>query len=63
MSRYPKEYEKMILLRDGTKVLLRPELSTDTDMLWEMYSTLSEESQRYLGRGFTRERIEDGLPE
>ena len=58
MSQCPKEYEKMILVRDGTEVLLRPELSTDTDMLWEMYSTLSEESQCYLGRGFTRERIE-----
>jgi len=58
VSRYPKEYEKIIFLRDGTKVLLRPELSTDTDMLWEMFSTLSKESLRFLGRGFTRERIE-----
>ena len=59
MSRYPEEYKKTITLRDGTKVLLRPELSTDTEMLWEMFSTLSKESLRFLGRGFTRERVEN----
>lgn len=58
MSRYPDEYEKTITLLDGTKVFLRPELSMDTEMLWEMFSTLSRESLRFLGRGFTRERIQ-----
>jgi len=55
---YPKEYEKNIVLLDGTKVFLRPEKPTDTDMIWAMYSTLSHGSKGYLGGGFTRERIE-----
>jgi RimJ/RimL family protein N-acetyltransferase len=55
---YPKDYEKNIVLLDGTKVFLRPELPTDTDMLWAMYSTLSHESIGYLAGGFTEERIE-----
>lgn len=58
VSQYPKEYEKMITLRDGTKVLLRPELSTDTQMLWEMLSTLSSESKRFLGGGITRKKVQ-----
>ena len=55
---YPKEYEKTIILRDGTKVFLRPLLPTDTDMLWNMFSTLSHESLSFLRGGFTRESIE-----
>jgi RimJ/RimL family protein N-acetyltransferase len=58
MSQYPKEYEKTITLRDGTEVLLRPELSTDTQMLWEMLSTLSSESKRFLGGGITRKKVQ-----
>lgn len=60
MLQYPKEYEKTIVLHNGTKVLLRPELSTDTDMLWDMYSTLSKESLRYMyqPQGYTREIIQ-----
>ncbi|MEA2089201.1 MAG: GNAT family protein [Thermoproteota archaeon] len=58
MSSYPVEYEKTVTLRDGTEVLLRPELSTDTNMLWEMFSTLSRRSLRFLVRPFTRERVE-----
>ena len=51
-------YTKMKRLRDGTEVLLRPELSTDTDLLWQLYATLSRESLRYLGGEHSRERIE-----
>jgi RimJ/RimL family protein N-acetyltransferase len=55
---YLKEYERKITLKDGTRVLFRPELSTDTEMLWEMFSTLSKESLRFLVLPFTRERVE-----
>lgn len=58
MTQYPKEYENTITLSDGTKVFGRPELPTDTEMLWEMFSTLSQESLRFLVIPFTRERIE-----
>ena len=40
-------WTKEIQLKDGTKALLRPELTTDLEMLWEMYSTLGEESRRF----------------
>lgn len=36
-------------------------LETDLEMLWEMYSTLSGESLRYLPIPFTRERIESWI--
>lgn len=39
-------------------VFLRPELPTDTEMLWEMFSTLSKASLENLVLPFTRERIE-----
>lgn len=58
MSHYPKEFEKNIMLIDGTRVFLRPELSADTEMLWQMFSTLSHDSLRYLVLPFPRERIE-----
>ena len=58
MSRYPKEWEKKVTLKSGQRVFLRPELSTDTEMLWKMFSTLSEDSLSNLVLPFTRERIE-----
>jgi RimJ/RimL family protein N-acetyltransferase len=58
LANYPKKYEKAIALSDGTQVLFRPELSTDTEMLWQMFSTLSERSQHFLVNPFPRERIE-----
>lgn len=58
MSQYPREFEKNIRLIDGTSVFLRPELSTDIEMLWQMFSTLSRDSLRYLVLPFPRERIE-----
>ena len=54
---YIDEYEKVIVLHDGTRVFLRPLLPTDTDMLWDMFSTLSRESVDFLRSGFTREFI------
>jgi putative acetyltransferase len=55
---HPKEWEKRIVLKSGRHVLLRPELSTDTEMLWEMFSTLSKASLDNLVEPFTRERVE-----
>jgi len=58
MSNYPKEWTKKVVLGDGVEVFLRPELSSDTEMLWEMFSTLSKESLENLVHPFTKERIE-----
>jgi putative acetyltransferase len=58
MSEHSKEWEKKVTLKNGQLVFLRPELSTDTEMLWEMFSTLSEGSLNNLVLPFTRERIE-----
>lgn len=58
MSNYPKDWTKNLVLKSGVEVFLRPELSSDTEMLWEMFSTLSKESLEYLVHPFTRERIE-----
>jgi putative acetyltransferase len=58
MSAYPKEWEKKIILRSGQQVLLRPEISTDTEMLWGMFSSLSEATLNDLVAPFTRERVE-----
>lgn len=58
MANYTTEYEKSITLDDSTPLLFRPELTTDTEMLWEMFSTLSQESLRFLVNPFQRERIE-----
>jgi RimJ/RimL family protein N-acetyltransferase len=55
---FPKKWEKEVLLKNGKKVVLRPELPTDTEMLWEMFSTLSKASLDNLVEPFTRERIE-----
>ncbi len=59
MSRYPKEWEKTVPLENGQQIFLRPELSTDTEMLWEMFSTLSEATLNNLVLPFTRDRIEN----
>lgn len=58
LSVYPKECEKTIRLDDGTTVFFRPELPTDTEMLWGMFSTLSKKSLRFLVLPFPRERVE-----
>ncbi len=58
LTNYPKEYEKTVILSDGARVLFRPERSTDTEMLWKMFSTLSERSLHFLVNPFPRERID-----
>lgn len=51
---FPKQYEKVEKMRDGTKVLLRPMKHTD-DKLWvELYNSLSAMSKYY--RFFTSHR-------
>jgi RimJ/RimL family protein N-acetyltransferase len=55
---HPEKREKKILLKNGQQVVLRPELPTDTGMLWKMFSTLSKASLDNLVEPFTRERIE-----
>ncbi len=55
---YPRVWEKSLTLKNCVKVSLRPELSSDTEMLWGMFSTLSKESAENLVPPFTRERIE-----
>jgi len=55
---YPIEWETEFTAKNGEKVVFRPEQSGDTEMLWEMFSTLSEESTSNLIPPFTRERVE-----
>jgi len=54
---------KKVVLKDGTEVTLRPEIDSDLEPTWEMFSSLSEESLKYLPLGFTREKIEDWFKE
>jgi RimJ/RimL family protein N-acetyltransferase len=56
-SKLAKEVE----LKDGTRVLLRPEVPSDLEMVWEMHSTLSRKSLRFLPAPFTREKVEGWL--
>jgi len=55
---YPSAWETIFTLADNKKVGFRPIQSTDTEMLWNMFSSLSEESLSNLVPPFTRERIE-----
>ena len=55
---YPSEWEMEFTAKDGRKVKFRPEQPSDTEMLWKMFSTLSEESASNLLPPFTRERVE-----
>ncbi len=45
-------------MKSGKRVYFRPEQAGDTEMLWNMFSTLSEKSLSNLAPPFTRERIE-----
>ncbi len=56
---YPSEWETVFTMKNGKKVSFRPKQSGDTEMLWEMFSTLSEKSLSNLAPPFTRERIEE----
>ncbi len=42
---YPKKFEKLIKLRDGTKILLRPIKPTDADIWVELYNSLSSNTK------------------
>jgi len=55
---YPSEWETEFQTKNGTKVVFRPEQPGDTEMLWMMFSMLSEESVSNLLPPFTRERVE-----
>ena len=49
---YPKidlnTYQKETVLKDGTKILLRPMVTEDQDALYEFFKGVSEEEARYL---------------
>jgi RimJ/RimL family protein N-acetyltransferase len=49
---YPKidlnTYQKEAILKDGTKILLRPMVREDQDALYEFFKVVSEEEARYL---------------
>lgn len=49
--------EKYAILKDDTEVLFRPSISQDFEMVWDMFSTLSEESLRFLPHPFIKEEI------
>ena len=55
---YPCELEIVFTAKNGKKVDFRPNQSGDTEMLWKMFSRLSEKSLSNLAPPFTRKRIE-----
>jgi putative acetyltransferase len=55
---YPVEWETTFRAKNGKHLHFRPEKASDTEMLWAMFSTLSEASVSNLIPPFTRERIE-----
>jgi RimJ/RimL family protein N-acetyltransferase len=56
---YPAEWEKLFTAKNGVAVHFRPEQASDTEMLWAMFSTLSEATLSNLAPPFTRERVEN----
>lgn len=50
---------KRVRLRDGVTVTLRPEETQDLEPTWDMFSSLSRDTLRFLPIPFTRERVED----
>jgi hypothetical protein len=55
---YPAGWETMFTAKNGGSLRFRPERASDTEMLWSMFSTLSENSGSNLIPPFTRQRIE-----
>jgi len=55
---YPSEWETVFTAKNGKKISFRPKHSGDTEMLWKLFSTLSEKSASNLLPPFTRERVE-----
>ncbi len=45
MSEYPVEYQKLYLLADGTKILLRPIKEMDEELLLELFNALSPQTR------------------
>ncbi len=54
---YPVEWATVFRDRKGRRVEFRPCQSDDTELLWKMFSTLSENSMSNLIPPFTRDRI------
>ena len=57
--KYPSEWQTNFITKNGMKVKFRPCQPDDTEMLWQMFSTLSEDSVSNLIPPFARDRIED----
>jgi len=55
---YPSEWESVFTAKNGKRLEFRPKQSGDTEMLWKMFSTISDQSLSNLVPPFTRERIE-----
>jgi RimJ/RimL family protein N-acetyltransferase len=55
---YPAGWEKTFIAKTGETIHFRPEQASDTEMLWGMFSTLSEATVSNLIPPFTRERVE-----
>lgn len=51
-------HENLVILNDGSEAFLRPVTSQDLEMVWNMLSTLSKESLRFLPHPIIREEIE-----
>jgi len=49
---------RTVALKDGTPVTLRPEKAGDLEPTWEMFSTLSQGTLKFLPIPFNRERVE-----
>ncbi len=49
---------KEVTLRDGRSISLRPEIESDLEPTWDMFSSLSNKSLEFLPIPFTRDRIE-----
>ena len=52
-----ESWSREVTLKDGARVLLRAERKGDLEPLWEMYSTLSEDSLRNVPDIYTRELV------
>jgi hypothetical protein len=55
---YLVEWENAFTAKNGKPLRFRPEKASDLEMLWTMFSMLSENSISNLIPLFTRERIE-----
>ena len=55
---YPSDWREQFTTKNGQKILFRPVQPNDTELLWRMFSTLSEKSLSNLISPFTRKRIE-----